>query len=321
MTFDQSLAYKNGNWAPLSEISWSVTDLGTTHGAMLVERLRTIGGRLHDVAEHLTRLADGAEQLGISWPPNGESLSQLCDELVDRNQALLEQESDLGIVLLLSPGDPGVDRALTSTSTLMGHVVPLPFVQLAHWYEHGANLHFASTRNVPAECWSPSIKTRSRLQYFLADRNLGRNGSTIAGQAASQGTQGNRLPGSIAVLLSTRNFVTETSISNLLLIDKNRVMRSPPLEDILHGVSLKTVCEIASSMNLPVEFSDIQPDDFYTASEVLMTGTTGCLWSAVTIEGHPIGNGQPGPICTQLQEAWQKRVGFDFTVQAFQRFT
>jgi branched-chain amino acid aminotransferase len=169
-TFTESQSYKNGSWLPLCELAWGVTDLGTTQGAMLVERLRTFDGRLVDVDEHLTRLAFGAKQLGISWPPPGADFQRLCEELVHRNRELIIQESDVGLVILLSPGDPGIDRNQSLTPTILAHVVPLPFPQLARWYRNGVALHISNVRNVPAACWSPAIKTRSRLQYYLADQ-------------------------------------------------------------------------------------------------------------------------------------------------------
>lgn len=314
--FNKSQAYKNQSWLPLNELHWSVTDLGTTQGAILVERLRTLGGKLFSVDEHLERMAEGAIKLGIPWHSTTEILRELCVALVDRNQAFIKSQGDVGLVLLLSPGDPGIDRIKTAEPTIMAHIGPLPFPQLRKWYKQGAALHFSRTRNVPKECWSPSIKTRSRLQYYLADRNLAEQDDLFANPFSLQTSQTLRPPDSIAILLSTGGNVTETSISNLLLLGKDGVLRSPPLTDILWGMSLKTICELAKLIELPIEFSEMLPAELYEAREVLMTGSTGCLWSAVSIEGHSIGDGIPGPVCQKLQTAWKDKIQFDFIEQA-----
>ncbi len=242
---------------------------------------------------HLDRLAEGASKIGIPWSSdNTKMMADVCRELLERNTELMQSSGDVGLVLVLSPGDPGIERRNGLQPTVMAHLNPIPFGQLANWYRNGTDLHLSSVRNVPKECWSPSIKTRSRLQYFLADREKA---------------------GSVAVLLSTRGTITETSISNLLILGQDGVLRSPPREDVLSGVSLHVVVEIAESLNIRVEFCDLLPESLYNASEVLMTGSTGCLWSAVSIDGQPIGDGKPGVLCRRLQEAWQKLVGYNFT--------
>jgi branched-chain amino acid aminotransferase len=291
--FADSKAYRNGEWMPLNELTWSVTDIGTTHGAILVERFRTLGGKPFALTEHIERLSDGIGKLGMEWSALQSSMiEETCRELLARNAELVESVGDVGVVVVISPGDPGIDRRMDFEPTLMAHLNPIPFKQLAGWYQEGVALHISEVRNVPKECWSPSIKTRSRLQYWLADRHS---------------------KPSIAVLLSTRGTVTETSISNLLIVGNDGVLRSPPLSDILWGVSLKTVDRLANSISLEVKYGDILPKMLQTASEVLMTGSTGCLWSAVSVDGVPVGDGRPGPIGRRLQNAWEELVDHRFT--------
>ncbi len=55
--------------------------------------------------------------------------------------------------------------------------------------------------------------------------------------------------------------ITETSISNLLVLGKDGILKSPPLDDILHGVSLKTVVELADSISIPMQFGNLMPID------------------------------------------------------------
>lgn len=290
--FDDSLAYANGEWSPLSQLRWSVTDVGTTHGAIIVERMRTIGKQIFALADHIDRLVAGAFQLGIDCSQDIELLSRLCRELVARNASLLDQETDFGIVIVVSPGDPGIERDRRSHKTLMAHVSPIPFAQLANWYREGVSLTLSSVQNVPPECWSPSIKTRSRLQYYLADRQV------------SSG---------IALLTNIRGAITETSVANLLIVDRNECLLSPRLEDILSGVSLKTVIELAHESGLEIGYRDLFPEDVAMAKEVLMTGSTGCLWSAVNFNGKAIGDGKPGSIATELRGRWERAVGYPFS--------
>ncbi len=74
----------------MNRLAWSVTDIGTTHGAILVERLRTLGGRVFALEEHLQRLFEGAQKLGIPRHPAISRAKQVCEELLERNRQLIK---------------------------------------------------------------------------------------------------------------------------------------------------------------------------------------------------------------------------------------
>lgn len=316
-----SVAYQNGAWCKASEISWSVTDYATTQGALLVERLRTFGGQLFDVPAYIKRLEQGARQLGIAWPIINDAgdvleLDVICRQIVESNRDFVRDSIDVGIVLLLSPGDPGFEHGKSSTRlvpTLKVHLTTIPFSKLHRWYKNGVSLRIAKTRNVPNECWSPSIKTRSRLQYYLADRearesspNSQKLDSVSSEQIVSASLD------CLSVLLSTDGYITETSVSNVLLLGKDGKLRSPRLGNILEGVSLRKAIQIADTLGISVEYCDLTSQDLEAAQEVWLTGTTGCIWSAVAVGEVIIGNGRPGAICQAIQQKWSEEIGWDF---------
>ena len=73
----------------------------------------------------------------------------------------------------------------------------------------------------PRACWPPELKCRSRMHYYLADR-----------QADA------RYPGSRALMLDVDGFVTETTTSNIVLFEKERGLVMPPRRKILPGITL-----------------------------------------------------------------------------------
>ncbi len=308
--FAESIAYRNGVWLLCKDLHWSVTDIATTQGVMLVERLRTAGGRLFDCPLHVERLGTSAAIVGLECNDLLSSIPSLIEELVNQNREFIQFHQDVGIVVLLSPGDPGHHKSAKLVPTLMMHLTSIPFSQLHKWYEHGCRLHVSETRNVPPESWSPWIKTRSRLQYYLADHPV----TTPTGNQSRSSSKPNS--DSIAVLLSTRNYITETSISNLIIADRQGKLRSPSKRDILQGVSLSKVESLATKLGLELEYGNLTADDFREAEEILMTGTTGFVWAAVEFEGKLVGNGKPGPICKAIQREWAESLGFDFVAQA-----
>jgi branched-chain amino acid aminotransferase len=44
------------------------------------------------------------------------------------------------------------------------------------------------------------------------------------------------------------------------------------------------------------------------AHEVFLTGTTAGVWPVASVDDHPIGDGQPGPVSTRLKARFQSVV-------------
>lgn len=290
-------------------------DQGPIHGAVLVERLRTFNGCPFDIKSHIHRMMAGASRLEILKSKDQFAFEtvaiELCHEIIHRNQGLLTQEPDVAIVVLLTPGDSLGESTGDFESgwflngvrwqcSLVVHLAPVPWHRLHSWYENGTRLMISEVENIPPSVWSPSLKTRSRLQYYLADREVN-----------------NKESGSLAVLLNRTGFVTETSVANLLIIDKNRRLATPNKKDVLWGISLEWTLKFAKELGLDVELRDISPADLDEAREIILTGTMGCVWHASRWNGNLVGDGTCQKFTSLLKARWIQEVGYDFEQQAF----
>ena len=54
--------------------------------------------------------------------------------------------------------------------------------------------------------------------------------------------------------------------------------------------------------------SVLKRDDLAEVSELFLTGTTSEVLPIVTVDGQPVGDGQPGPVTRRLQEAYRQAV-------------
>jgi branched-chain amino acid aminotransferase len=296
---DQRLGYFNGQWRPLTDIALPLDDWGTLQGATLVERLRTVNGQPLDAAGHLARLQASCRVLNIDWPSCLDDAS-LIHECIDRNREL-HAHPDFSIVILLTPGraqphPPG------SHPTLILHSTDLAWSALSHWYQQGQALIVASNRNVPSTAWPTFIKSRSRLHYFLADRQA----------AASQ------QPFTGAILLDQHDCVTESSVANLLVVEEGGLI-SPPLDAVLHGLSLQRTVRLASSLGIPVRYEPIPLARALAAQALLLTGSSGCIWPARSLEDVEFPDASAHPVFQRLASAWTADMGLDFLAQAHQQ--
>jgi branched-chain amino acid aminotransferase len=300
-------AYWNGRFLPADQLVIPATDLGFVQGVTVAEQLRTFNGKLFRLPRHLDRLFRSLEIIGVESPLSREEIIRVAEELIAKNHPLLAAGDDLGLSLFITPGPYSTFASsgyLPPVGASMGmHTYALPFHLWAAKYQSGESLRITQVRQVPNDCWPVELKCRSRMHYYLADR------------------EARRLePGSRALLLNETGYVTESSTANLLLYYENVGLVSPPQEMILPGVTVAALLELAVGLGIPCREQALTDDDVAAADEVLLCSTSPCVWSVTRFNGQPIASGQPGPIVAKLQAAWNQMVGLDIVAQA-QRYS
>ena len=282
------------------DLSWSVSDAATLYGALLVERFRTYGGNHLELSDHKERLLLGASQFAIDVPTVIPDLDANAAQLLKLNKSVVQQNGDVGIVFLLSPGETcDSTTALGTRPTCMMHLIELPFRKLATWYTDGTDLSLGSNRVVPGDCWSTQLKSRSRLPYFLSDAVATKNCAD-----------------SLAVLTTLRGTISDTAVANLIIVDSTGKFVSPKKEDILVGCTLRVVERLLQKCDIAIQFRDVQPSDLASASEILLTGSTGGVWFANTFDGLRIGMGAERKQFQKVSQLWKEHVGMDYVAQA-----
>jgi branched-subunit amino acid aminotransferase/4-amino-4-deoxychorismate lyase len=293
-------AYLNGDWIPDRSAAVSVTDAGFVLGVTIAEQLRTFSGRIFRLEDHLDRLEHSLQVIGVDPGLNRKQWIAIACELVERNSKFLTPGDDWGLSIFVTPGIYHIyGPAEHSRPTVGMHAYPLPFYLWADKYRSGQALVTTPIRQVAGECWPPDVKCRSRMHYYLADR--------LANE---------KDPGARAVLLDQEGYVSETSTANVLIYRKGLGLISPPLEKILHGISLAVTIEIADSLGIPCQKRDLTVEDLASADEIILTSTPMCMLPVTRFNGRPISGGRPGEISQKLLTTWGKTAGLDIVEQA-----
>jgi len=294
------IAYLNGCYLPADEAVIAVTDAGFVQGVAVAEQLRTFGGELFRLDAHLDRLEQSLRIVGVELGMSRAELQQVALRLVAENHRLLAADDDLGLSIVVTPGAyPAYCGGESGKPTVCLHTYPLPFRLWAEKYRRGQAVRISTVQQVPPQCWPPALKCRSRMHYYLADRQA----------AAAE-------PGSRAVLLDADGFVTEASTANILLYRAGKGLLSPPLGKILRGVSLMATVELAEKLSIRTTYCDLTVDDVAAADEVFLTSTPVGILPVTQLNGRPIGGGEPGPVYRQLLAGWNRLAGFDIAQQA-----
>ncbi|MCP4175605.1 MAG: hypothetical protein GY758_33070 [Fuerstiella sp.] len=293
------LSYWNGELVTDIEPSISVFDVGVIQGVTIPEQMRTFGGTLFQPDRHLQRLRRSLQIIGID-EPDIDSLNSAAAVIASHNHSLLQSGDDLGLSLIVTPGSCAAATHVDDSGPTVGmYTTPLPFHRWTDKYSTGEKLVVSSVRQVPASCWPADLKCRSRMHYYLADREARR-----------------RKPGARALLLDQDGWVAEASTASVILYRKGEGLVVPPSEKVLPGVSVGVVQSLAEQEGIDFVRRDISIDDLRAADEVFLSSTSPCLLPVTAVDDSRIGSGVPGQIFQQLMDAWSDRAGIDIVAQA-----
>ena len=296
------VVYFNGEWVSEREARVSIFDSALMFGDMAFEMTRTFNRKPFKLCEHLERLYASLKLMEIDCGLTIDEMEQITLEGLQKNIGTEPDDMDWQIMHDVSRGVMGFYETVFPEGVQ-------PTVSINYWplilhagtsatkYDTGIDLVIPAQQAVPAHLIDPKTKNRSRLHYQLANF-----------QAA-------RMNNATPILLDPDGYLTESTGANLFLV-QNGVIYTPEPRNILLGVSRATVIELAESLNIPVVEKNMGRYEALMADEIFITSTPFCLMHAVTFEGQSIGNGDPGPIFTQLMDAWQEMVEIDFVAQA-----
>ena len=300
VTTSHPVGFLNGHYLPADQISVSVADAGFVMGATVAEQIRTFAGKPFLLNEHLGRLRRSLTIVDVDPGMTDQQLTEAVTTVTQRNHALLAADDDLGINLFVTPGlYPTMAQGRDAGPQVGIITYPLPFARWMDKYQSGHTLLTASVRQVPASCWPAELKCRSRMHYFLADREVRRID-----------------PAAQALMLDQQGHVCETPTANIVAYFHQQGLVSPPREAILPGISLMYLQSLAQQLSIPITFETLAVDQLLAADEILLTGTSMCLQPVVTLNDQPVGSGRPGEVYQSLLSQWSRSVGVDIRAQA-----
>ncbi len=106
-----------------------------------------------------------------------------------------------------------------------------------------------------------------------------------------------------AILLDPDGYVAEGTGENVFIVSRG-ILKTTPLTSILEGITRNSILALARERSIPVVEERFTRDAMYVADEVFLTGTAAEVTPVREIDDRPIGNGQRGPMTTQLQKTF-----------------
>jgi branched-chain amino acid aminotransferase len=275
----------NGKLVDREDAKISVFDHGLLYGDGVFEGIRSYGGRVFRLKEHIRRLFDSANGIRLAIPLAADELAKAVADTLQANGL---KDAYIRVVVTRGVGTLGLDpnRCQSPTVFIITDRIELYPPEL---YENGLEIITAATMRNHPNAVNPRLKSLNYLNNILAKI-----------EAIDAGTLE-------AVMLNHQGFVAECTGDNLFIV-RDGVLFTPPISaGILEGITRDEIIAIAEDFGIKVREENLTRHDLYVADECFLTGTAAEVVPVVRIDKRTIGDGHPGPVTKRLLEEFHRR--------------
>ena len=277
--------WMDGRLVDKADAKVSVFDHGLLYGDGVFEGIRMYHGRIFECAAHLDRLFQSAKAIRLNIPLTREQLRAAMEETAKSNNFT---DCYIRLVVTRGVGSLGLSPVRCEKPSVFV-ITDLLELYPREMYDKGMAVITSSLcRNHP-NALPARIKSLNYLNNILAKI-----------EAIDAGVPE-------AIMLNYQGNVAECTADNIFIVRGGQVQTPTTSDGILEGVTRQVIIDLCRQRQIPVIEKVLQRHDLYVADECFLTGTGAEVIAVTTIDGRPIGTGQPGPITRQLTEAFHRR--------------
>ena len=288
MNNTDNIVYLNGRYLPVEEATISVMDRGFLFGDGIYEVIPVFGGKLLRADEHLARLQNSLDRIGLVDPLGKDAWLEMFSRLLEKNAG-----EDRAIYLQVSRGayvkrdlstqkNADIPESQLTPPTIFSMVLQVipPDIEIV-----SAGI---SVITVDDFRWNAcDIKSTSLVANVMLKQ-----------QASDAGVED-------AILIKNGQ-VTEGTASNVFLI-KDGVLVTPPTgKQLLPGITRDLVIEIAKNNAILIEEREIQQSELSDADEIWMTSSTREIAPVIKLNGKAVGAGVAGEVWKRMMDLYQQ---------------
>ncbi len=279
--------WMNGELLDWADATIHVGTHGLHYGSGVFEGIRAYeterGTAVFRLQEHLERLANSAQLLSMELPYSIDELRSACWDLIGANEL---PSCYLRPIAYYGYGELGVSAA--------GNPVD---VVVMSWPWGSYLGEEALTRGVRAK-----ISSWQRIGPNVIPHTSKATGIYLNSMLATMEVR--RAGYDEAILLTGDGYVADGPGENIFCV-RDGVLATPDLSaSILPGITRDTIIQIAQDLGHRVVEKQLIRSDLYLADEVFMCGTAAEVTPVREIDDHVIGEGEPGPVTLEIQEAY-----------------
>lgn len=273
------IAYVNGKFIPFNKAQVSIEDRGYQFSDGIYEVISLIQGHLVNLEEHIKRLEQSLAGLHINLPVKRKTLIFLINQTIHYNKVTN------GIVYVQ------ITRGVAPRSHIFPKDIKSSLIISVKPYNYLNNVDQMSGAKVitlPDQRWArPDIKSIALLPNILAKQQAFIGGAFEA------------------ILVNDKGFITEGSHSNVFIVEKEGILKTPPpSRSILNGITRQTILKLCREDHIPVQEIDFFEESLFNADEVFLTGTTTLVKPITQINDEMVGKGEVGYLTKRITKLY-----------------
>lgn len=255
--------YIDGQFVDDDKALISAKDIVVLRGFGVFDFLITYNKRPFHLKEHVRRLENSANYIGLELKHTNAQMCRIVEETVQKNPH--HTESNIRIVYTGGVSSDGVTPE--GRGILMVMVTPR-LILPQWWYTEGAKIV-----TVDVERYMPGAKSTSYLSAVCAQQQAKKQGAVEA------------------VYVDRHNRILEGTTTNFFFFKKHKLVT--PHQDILPGITRSVILELAKG-HFEVETRDIDRSELNEMEEVFITASNKEVVPIVKVNDQQIGNGRIG---------------------------
>lgn len=270
--------YLNGAFLPENEAHISIFDRGFLFGDGIYEVTAVLEGKLIDSALHMARLERSVGEIGGHLPVT-------VDEIVAAEKRLIAENHITEGLVYLQYTRGAEDRNFLYSETLEPTLVM--FTQVKKLEHVAAVEKGVSVKLVPDQRWARrDIKSVCLLPQVLAKRIAKAEGCDEAWMVEN-------------------DLVTEGASSTAYIVTQDdRIITRGNSNATLPGCTRLATLQLAREANLVIEERPFNVEEAKSAKEACLSSASNFVVPVTSIDGKPVGDGKPGPICRRLRQLY-----------------
>ncbi|MEM7326355.1 MAG: aminotransferase class IV [Actinomycetota bacterium] len=280
--YDRGCAWIQGEYVPILDAKLPLLDAGFSRSDVTYDVVAVWNGKFFRLQEHLDRFERSMVRLQLSPPVDRAEVEEILHECV-RRSGLRESYVDM-IATRGWPARGGRDP-WTFKNQFYAYAIPYLWIVEPETQRVGSHLVIArDTVRIPEASVDPTVKN-----FHWGDLTRG------AFEAHERG-------GTVAALPDLDGNLTEGPGFNVFLVIDGQL--HTPDAGVLQGITRRTILELAEEHGIATNVAPIPVGRADDAEEAFITSTAGGVMPVTTIDGRQLGDGNPGPMTTQLRQAY-----------------
>jgi branched-chain amino acid aminotransferase len=292
MGIESKVIWMDGTLVPYEQANVHVLSHTLHYGLGVFEGIRAYrqssgGGGVFKLDEHVRRLVDSAKMCRMDVPWTAAQIKQACLDTLVANEF---DEAYIRPIIYFGMGKMGLGARDNPVH-----------LTVAAW-QWGKYLGEDGIRN------GIRVQTSTFTRHHV-NSNLQRAkviGHYVNSILARYEAQENGYDE--AVMLDGSGYVAEGTGENLF-VARDGVVKTPPVVNILGGITRRTVIDILRRENVPVHEMHFGRDALYVGDEVFLSGTAAEITPVREVDRRAVG--RPGPITTMVQDIYGRGVRGD----------